>query len=54
MEKMATSYSASFLLCVGGDLLTSGLQMHLYLFFLLLATPDPQRSGERIWLLFGW
>lgn len=35
-----------------GDLLTSGLQVHLYLFFLLLATPDLQRSGERIWLLF--
>lgn len=35
-----------------GDLLTSGLQMHLYLFFLLLAAPDLQRSRERIWLLF--
>lgn len=34
--------------CVLGDLLTAGLQMHLYSFFLVLPTADSQRSGERI------
>jgi len=53
MEKMATSFSASFLFCVGGesaDLRTSNA------FVLLFSPPGYTRSSkawESIWLLFG-
>lgn len=45
--KMATAYSASFLLC-WEDLLILGLQVHWYSVLHLLATPDLQKSRKEL------